>query len=356
MKHLTLIIIVICSMTYHVIFGQNVNKPTKIAGVNLSQTITNSHDQKSSMSDCDTIFSFSTTPYPTGLTWDGQNLWYVDTNYIYKVNFSGLRLDSIHNPASGSEVIKGGGLTFDGTNLWFADEESAQLFKLNPTNGNIMQQFNLPSFGQSDPNGFGLAWDGINIWHSQYDPPMLYKLNPANGTIIDSLTTTAGLLSIEFMNGNFYGIRGQQLYRINVITGLFQDSTSWCIPFSLGLTWDGSHIWNVSGQDTILGIPTGGKQRIYKINSDFTMSVSEDLISNNDIMISPNPATDKISVKGEIINTIEIFNVTGKIMYSTTYTMKQATYDIDISHLPKGMYFIKINGDNTSYTGKILKQ
>ena len=350
-----LIFIVLSFIALNNTYGQGINKTTKISGINLAQTIDNSYYQKTSGSICDTVFSFRTRPLPSGLTWEGQNLWYVDTTYIYKVSSTGMYIDSIINPSSNS-ISKGGDLAYDGLNLWYADEQTAKLFKINPTNGNVLQQFNLPSFGQSDPNGFGLSWDGVNIWHSQYDPPRLYKLNPTNGNIIDSLTTTLGILCIEWINGKLYGINGQQIFKINHSTGTLEDSTNWCVPFPLGLTWDGFSLWNVSGQDTLFGIPTGGKQKIYKINLDFILSVGEHSGRNSWVEIFPNPTTENISIKGEHIKTIEIYNVTGELIYSLTQIKQRISTEINLSNIPKGIYFAKIYDGQTIHTKKIIKQ
>jgi hypothetical protein len=355
MKSKKLIFIVLTIIAFINTYGQGVNKSIKITGIDLSQKIDNTHYLNSNRSICDTIFSFNTRPQPSGLAWDGQNLWYVDNSYIYKVSTTGMYIDSINNPAS-SGNFKGGDLTYDGLNLWYTDKQTAKLFKINPTNGDVLQQFNVPSFGQFDPNGFGLAWNGINIWHSQYSPPRLYKLNSINGNIIDSLTTTTGLLGLEWINGNLFGISGSQIFKINPNTGAFQDSTSWCIPFSLGLTWDGSFLWNVSGSESIGGITTGGKQKIYKLNPDLITSVSEYSKSNSDVEIFPNPATQSILIRGENIKTIEIYNVHGEKTYATSDFKQETSKEIDLYNFLKGIYFVKIYDGKKIYTEKIVKQ
>lgn len=351
MKSKKLIFIILSFIAFNSTYGQGVKKTTKISGINLSKIIDNTHYQKSSTLICDTIFSFKTRQFPSGLTWDGQNLWYVDTSYIYKVSSTGMYIDSIINPASNS-ILKGGDLTYDGLNLWYADEETAKLFKINPTNGNVLQQFNLPSFGQSDPNGFGLSWDGVNIWHSQYNSPRLYKLNPTNGNIIDSLPTTSGILGMEWVNGNLYGISGQQVFKINLNTGAFQDSTSWCIPFSLGLTWDGYFLWNVSGQDSINGIPTGGKQKIYKLNSDLVLSVSEHSNRNSGVEIFPNPFSTRTTLQSDNIfkdATLTVYNSFGQQVKQINNISGQ-TITLHRDNLSSGLYFIRLTQDNKVIT------
>lgn len=353
MKNKKLIFIILSFIAFNITYGQSVKETTKIFGINLSQTIDNTHYQKSSLLICDTIFSFKTRPFPSGLTWDGQNLWYVDTSYIYKVSSTGMYIDSIINPVSNTTAtLIGGGLTYDGINLWYADEETANLFKIDPTNGNVLQEFNLPSFGQSDPNGFGLSWDGNNIWHSQYIPPRLYKLNPTNGNIIDSLTPTSMILGIEWVNGNLYGISGQQVFKINHNTGAFQDSSSWCVPFSLDLTWDGYHLWNVSGQDSISGIPTGGKQRIYKLNSDLVSSFSEHSNINSDVEIFPNPFSTQTSLHSDNIfkdATLRVYNSFGHQVKQIKNISGQ-TIILHRDNLLSGLYFIRITQDNKVIT------
>lgn len=348
-------LILLFLIAINICYGQSTENRTSILGVNLSSAINNTSFHKLSSSICDTTFLFKTTPIPSGLTWDGQNFWYVDTAYIYKVSSTGIYLDSIINPSVMAN-LKGGGLTYDGINLWYADEQSAQLFKINPSSKNILQQINLPSYGESDPNGFGLSWDGNNIWHSQYLPSKLYKLNSADGAIIDSFTTTAGLLGIEWVSGKLYGIRNEQIYKINPTTGVFQDSISWCVPYPLGLTWDGSYLYNVSGQDPFFGVPTGGLQSIYKVNLDFVLPVSEHVNGSNHFEIFPNPTTGNISVTGKEVKKIEIYSVTGNLVYSIAKIKQQVSTEINLSNFPKGIYFAKIYDEEKIYTEKIVIQ
>ena len=358
MKYITLIFTVLSLTAFNFTWSQSINNPTKISGINLAESVADLYNLRTNKSTCDTIFSFNTRPNPSGLTWDGQNFWCADTSFIYKVNSSGLHIDSIINPAETTiNIFTGGGLLYDGANLWLADEESAQLFKINPTNGIVLQQFNLPSINDSDPNGFGIAWDGNYLWHSQYSPPRLYKLNPTDGNIIDSLVTTAGILGIEWVNGDLYGISNQLIFKINTSNGAFQDSASWCVPFSIGLTWDGSNLWNVSGQDSIVGIPTGGKQKIYGINSDFTLSVHENL--NNDVNLFPNPSNGIITLtlahhtNGQII----ITDILGKEVMSKSFTSNEVQVTLK-SLESKGTYFAKVldNDGNIIAIKKLIYQ
>lgn len=340
--------------------AQNVSK--NICGIDIAQIFNNTLEQKSITITCDTIFSFLTKPFPSGLTWDSQNLWYVDSSYIYKVSTTGIYLDSIHNP--GTEYYKDGGLTYDGINLWYADEQSAKLYKINPANGIIFQQFNLPSLGQGDPNGWGLAWDGTYIWHSQYNPPRLYKINPINGNVIDSLSTEIGIVGILMVNGILYGLGRHplvnpsdfQIFKINTNSGTFQESASWCIPFSLGLTYDGTSFWNVSGS-----MPNGN-QRIYKLNSDLILSVDKNINKNIAVHIFPNPTMSNITIQFDLKEmknaSLEIKNIIGqtfKIIENKAFSIGENKIDVDISEFSKGVYLVQLQIDNQVIRRQIIK-
>jgi len=355
MKNRRLIIIVLTFIAINGTYGQGLKKFKDIFGINITQKINETQYQITNTSFCDTISSFKTRSMPTGLAWDEQYFWYVDTSYIYKVSSVGMHIDSVINPAFNGFFLKGGGLVYDGLNLWYADEQTANLFKINPANGDVLQQFNLPSFGSGDPNGFGLAWDGVNLWHSQYLPPRLYKLNPANGMIIDSLTTTFGIAGIVWINGKLYGVSGQQLFKISTFDGTIEDSVDWCVPFSLGLTWDGFSLWNVSGPDSLFQNPTGGMETIYEINTDIILSVSKHSKTNIGVEVFPNPTTESISIRGEHLKKIEIYNMRGELIYSIT-RIKQNSTEINFSNIPKGIYFAKIYDDTNFCTKKIIIQ
>jgi hypothetical protein len=68
------------------------------------------------------------------------------------------------------------------------------------------------------------------------------------------------------------------------------------------------------------------------------------------LLITPNPTTGIINIKGKNIKNVEVLNITGQ----TVYKGKMTT--IDISDKPQGLYIVKVTDDNGSYTRKILKQ
>ena len=81
--------------------------------------------------------------------------------------------------------------------------------------------------------------------------------------------------------------------------------------------------------------------------------------NNSDLVLFPNPAIKIIDLqlqKGD--QQISIYNLTGKIVYEEKlHVIKNNTQKaIDISHLPKALYIIKITGEQDVKSGKLVKQ
>ena len=83
------------------------------------------------------------------------------------------------------------------------------------------------------------------------------------------------------------------------------------------------------------------------------------LETENVIEVFPNPSGGIFSIRqqssatGKLQN-VEIFNMPGEKIYSGTII--PGTSDIDISHSPKGIYFIKIYNEENIHTEKIIVQ
>lgn len=76
----------------------------------------------------------------------------------------------------------------------------------------------------------------------------------------------------------------------------------------------------------------------------------------NNIEIFPNPIIDKLSIRStEQPGSIEIFTIQGQLIHNSSSQLNQQK--IDLSMLPKGVYFIKLGFKNNEFiTRKIIKQ
>jgi hypothetical protein len=90
----------------------------------------------------------------------------------------------------------------------------------------------------------------------------------------------------------------------------------------------------------------------------FTVGVpTQDQPDNDKMIFNPNPSKDKITISSSAItgNTqLSIFNVNGEkvIEMQLTYTETQ----IDISTLPRGVYFVKLQNEKMVEVGKMVKE
>ena len=80
----------------------------------------------------------------------------------------------------------------------------------------------------------------------------------------------------------------------------------------------------------------------------------------NDISIYPNPTTGIITI-GNLARTgkvwsIEITDITGKIVSQTDISDNSSSVEIDLSWLEKGVYFIRLRGKDFKQIEKIVIQ
>jgi PKD repeat protein len=74
------------------------------------------------------------------------------------------------------------------------------------------------------------------------------------------------------------------------------------------------------------------------------------------LKVYPNPTTGVIEIlSDEVIERIEIIDVNGKVMFN--YELQITNYELDISHLSKGVYYIKATHSNgKSSQQKLVKE
>lgn len=96
------------------------------------------------------------------------------------------------------------------------------------------------------------------------------------------------------------------------------------------------------------------------VNTVSTVGVKEVQGTVSNLSLFPNPANDvlqiKLSVSKEQPITIEMLDVSGRVLYTKTKNavLGELNEKVDVKNFPKGTYLIKINGENLSETKKIV--
>ena len=109
----------------------------------------------------------------------------------------------------------------------------------------------------------------------------------------------------------------------------------------------------------------GGKQKAESDNDEINLRKSVTSVSSackktlDNITLVPNPTTGELQITNyELqITSIEVFDVYGRKQKAESRKEKaEGNMEIDISHLPAGLYFVKIQTEAGEITKKIIKQ
>lgn len=87
-----------------------------------------------------------------------------------------------------------------------------------------------------------------------------------------------------------------------------------------------------------------------KVVSEYTSGINK--VENNGIAVGPNPAADYITVKGEEVQSIDIFSLSGACVKS----VKDNVQTIEIADLAPGIYTIKVVTTNGEKVAKFIKK
>lgn len=112
------------------------------------------------------------------------------------------------------------------------------------------------------------------------------------------------------------------------------------------------HALHQSGSSDIENVWETTAQTKYFYDDDFSVDVSSSIESNKNIFLFPNLTTGILHFRGIPRGTYQLLDARGRIVDKGSILNEIA----DISGLPTGIYFIRLNAENGSRVQKILKQ
>lgn len=78
--------------------------------------------------------------------------------------------------------------------------------------------------------------------------------------------------------------------------------------------------------------------------------------NNREINVFPNPATDKINIRGTLKNAkIELLSIDGKVINTITLSDTRTDYAFEIKDLEKGSYLVRVVQQNDQQVFKVVK-
>ncbi|TET22522.1 MAG: hypothetical protein E3J76_04710 [Candidatus Aminicenantes bacterium] len=180
-------------------------------------------------------------PCPTGLAFDGKNLWVADnfTDKIYKINpETGKILKNFDSPGLHPE-----GLAWDGKYLWHIDSGERYLYRLDPETGKALMILESNSSHPRD-----LAWDGKHVWIIDHKRDILIKVSPVDGMMVQNFPSPAKEPTGITFDGKYLWVTDRsedRIYLVNPEDGLCLSSLRTYGPFAYGLAWGDKFLWNV---------------------------------------------------------------------------------------------------------------
>ncbi|WP_372746789.1 S8 family serine peptidase [Lutibacter sp.] len=214
--------------------------------------------------------------------------------------------------------------------------------------------------------------EGTDPWH--------YMNAPADGPSVLSIgaVNASGVIASFSSYGPTYDGRvkpdvcaqGSSVYIINSLGNIgTSNGTSFSGPLMAGAVaclWqafpqktnaeitqmvrESAHLFNNPTAQEGYGIPNF--ETIYN-----TLSVDEVIENTNEFKIYPNPTKGEVyfSQSIDLENAdVRVFSTLGKLMYSTVISSSKPT--VDLSFLPKGLYFIQLKQNLQVFTQKIIKE
>lgn len=192
--------------------------------------------------------------FPTGLCFDGKNLWLADrgTDKIYCLNpEDGSIIKTIESPAYWPM-----GMAWDGKYLWNADyrgrtdkseDLDGMIYQIDPKDGTLLKTVQAPS---KSPKG--LAWDGTYLWcvDDKYDK--VIQFNPQDGSTIKSFASPSKDPKGISFDGKYLWIsdRGtDEIYMVDPKTGFVILITDAPGSYVHGVTISNNKMWAVDYQD-----------------------------------------------------------------------------------------------------------
>ena len=210
----------------------------------------------------------------------------------------------------------------------------------------------------------GIKWYGFGQGMSYSGYEIINNVQKIDGKIyitgnFDKIegVSTSNYTSTPSQNTNFAVLENNQWC---LKSAAFDNASFGVVKYNNNLFIYGA--FRKCGPDTIFGFAkwTGANSTV-TCSSTFSIShtyvgLTEQILFS-DLKIYPNPFTDKLTITSSNFENenfdLQISNALGQIVFSANKLTAQN--DVDLSHLSKGIYFVKIRNASEQKTFKVLK-
>lgn len=100
--------------------------------------------------------------------------------------------------------------------------------------------------------------------------------------------------------------------------------------------------------------PGAGEFFTYNLDCQNLENDINENATRKEVSIYPNPASTVLNVHAENYSNVQVINFLGQVIYSADIT--ENDFQINVSNLSNGVYFVRLNGANTTTTQKFIKK
>jgi CO dehydrogenase/acetyl-CoA synthase epsilon subunit len=335
-------------------------------------------------------------------------------NVVWKKNFGGKSTDQFHGVTTVSDgvvavgfshpfsfntgdwtgITKVGGAIFvkfdhNGNVVWkknFGSEDGGgwNYSVANTSDGIVaVGTLNHNKFGTGDWTGFeGHGEFDITIIKLDYDGNEVWKKHfGGEGTDIpfsvsafsNSFVVSGYSLSKSFGTGDWEGISAKGGLNAILVRYDLEGNVMWKTNFGGGGNSSNNFFSVIMTSNSIVAVGScstfgsedwegvTGKGRVdgiivkYSLNGVGIPEIPQETLK---IKIYPNPTTSKLKIECEEMNveSVEVFDIVGKIVSTHHFITSSFHQTIDISHLNNGIYFVKVLAKQGEIVKKVVKQ
>lgn len=187
---------------------------------------------------------YQVNPGPSGIAFDGANIWVSNINDSTVNKLSAATGEIIASYDAGG---LGYAMAFDGANIWVTNSFAQKVSKLSAATGSLVGSYDVGA------SPMGIAFDGANIWVSNYSSQTVSKLSSATGATIGTYSVGINPFGIAFDGANIWVANegSNTVSKLSAATGA--TIGSYAVGSSpSGIAFDGANIWVTnSGSKTV---------------------------------------------------------------------------------------------------------
>jgi len=232
---------------------------------------------------------------------------------------------------------------------------------------NVRQDNNVFHAEVSQPNGGNDEYSYNNRFSSNFDLPDIIP----SGIVLEIRTNNApGENSFQVFNSDGDVVASNSLSAANSIYTEDLTHLDGCFKFVIydggddGLQWwanpsQGSGFMRIKNDDGLFKVFESDFGGIYEYNFTTNFPLSNEIVDYLfSIDVFPNPSQSYCTVQGENIieANLDLFDQSGKQLSLRPFNLSKDQLNIDLTNVPPGIYFLRIQKDDIVTSRKIVKQ